>query len=144
MTKTMAQHDKEIQEMEERFGGRWQELCLDPINVASAQALDLLWQDIILSRDPNYGDWEYPGQAYRHLLAEYRDIKAMNGRLADRLKYLAQQIEDFADSEVMCPFCRAVGDTSHHKSCLVTESRAAATHLSQAGKRPLDAQGESQ
>ncbi len=26
MTKTMAQHDKEIQEMEEKFWGKWEEL----------------------------------------------------------------------------------------------------------------------
>ena len=142
MTKTMAQHDKEIQEMEKKFGGKWEELCLNLVNVPSAHALDLLWKDIILSRDPNYGDWEYPGQAYRHLLAEYRDLEKMSQRLSDRLKYLAQQIEDFADSDVMCPFCRAVGDTSHHKDCLVTESRAAATHLSPIGRRLLDAQGE--
>lgn len=140
MTKTMAQHGKEIQEMEEKFG----DLGEDMFNSACGGALDMLWKDIILSRDPNYGDWEYPGQAYRHLLAEYHDLQAMNGRLADRLKYLAQQIEDFADSDVTCPFCRAVGDTSHHKDCLVTESRAAATHLPPVGKRPLDAQGESQ
>jgi hypothetical protein len=42
----------------------------------AAQAIDDLWRDIILARDPNYGTWEYPGQAYRHLLAEFKELIA--------------------------------------------------------------------
>jgi hypothetical protein len=42
----------------------------------TADALNKLWQDIILKRKPDYGDWEYPGQAYRHLLTEYEELKA--------------------------------------------------------------------
>lgn len=42
--------------------------CDDPLN--------LLWNDIILKKYPNYGDWEYPGQAYRHIVAEFNDLSA--------------------------------------------------------------------
>lgn len=42
---------------------------------ASTQALDRLWKEIILSKYPDYGDWEYPGQAYRHIKAEFDDLK---------------------------------------------------------------------
>ena len=38
-----------------------------------AQALDDLWKATILARNPSYGDWEYPAQAYRHLLIEFRE-----------------------------------------------------------------------
>lgn len=86
MTKTLAQHDAEIKEMEEKFGGKWEELCLNLVNVPCGHAIDLLWKDIILSKDPNYGDWEYPGQAYRHLLAEYRDLQEENRRLREATK----------------------------------------------------------
>jgi hypothetical protein len=43
-------------------------------NDACGDALDKLWKEIILLRMPNYGDWEYPGQAYRHLKAEFDAI----------------------------------------------------------------------
>ena len=42
-------------------------------NTPCGDAIDLLWKEIILAKDPKYGDWEYPGQAYRHLKAEYDD-----------------------------------------------------------------------
>lgn len=35
--------------------------------------LNWLWRDLILSRNPNYGDWEYPAQAYRHIICEVND-----------------------------------------------------------------------
>lgn len=76
MALTLEEQDEQIRAMEEKFGGKWEELCIEIINVPAAQALDLMWRDIILSKDPNYGDWEYPGQAYRHLIAEYRELKA--------------------------------------------------------------------
>lgn len=35
------------------------------------EAIDRMWQDIILANRPKYGDWEYGGQAYRHILVEH-------------------------------------------------------------------------
>lgn len=45
-------------------------------NDACLDALNLLWQDIILAHNPDYGDWEYPGQAYRHIKAEHDEALA--------------------------------------------------------------------
>jgi len=45
-------------------------------NTPCGDAIDLLWKEIILAKDPKYGDWEYPGQAYRHLKAEYEELQA--------------------------------------------------------------------
>jgi hypothetical protein len=39
-------------------------------NSPCGDALDKLWQDIM---PHDYGDWEYPGMAYRHLKAEFDD-----------------------------------------------------------------------
>lgn len=49
-------------------------------------ALDLLWQEIILKNNPDYGDWEYPGQAYRHIKAEYDDVVKQRDNLFAALK----------------------------------------------------------
>ncbi len=68
-------YDAKIKEMEEKFGGKWEELCLDLINTPSAYALDSLWEKIILARRPNYGDWEYPVQASRHIVAEWEEME---------------------------------------------------------------------
>jgi hypothetical protein len=54
----------------------------------AAQALDDLWRDIILARNPAYGDWEYPGQAYRHLLAEHRDVAQERDALREEIAEL--------------------------------------------------------
>lgn len=40
-------------------------------NEAAAGALDKLWNEIILANHPNYGEWQYPGQAYRHIRDEF-------------------------------------------------------------------------
>ena len=47
---------------------------MNELNMASADALTCLWEDIILLRKPDYGDWEYPGEAYRHLMIEIGEI----------------------------------------------------------------------
>jgi hypothetical protein len=39
-------------------------------------AIDLIWRDVVLSRKPNYGDWDYGGMAFRHVVAEVREIEA--------------------------------------------------------------------
>lgn len=49
-------------------------------NEPCGDALDLLWKEIILSRNPNYGDWEYPGMAYRHLKAEFDSVRHHTAR----------------------------------------------------------------
>lgn len=57
----------------------------DPAFNPCADALDLLWRDVILAHKPEYGDWEYPGFAYRHLLAEFNDLRARVAQQADEL-----------------------------------------------------------
>jgi hypothetical protein len=54
-------------------------------NTPCGDAIDLLWKEIILAKDPKYGDWEYQGQAYRHLKAEYEELQA-------RVKLLEAQV----------------------------------------------------
>lgn len=51
-------------------------------------ALDRLWKEIIVARRPNYGDWEYPMQAYRHILAEFKEAVAERDRLAESMQYI--------------------------------------------------------
>ena len=48
---------------------------IDAINIPCSHALDELWDKVILKRKPNYGPWEYPMQAVRHILAEIEEIK---------------------------------------------------------------------
>jgi hypothetical protein len=59
----------------ERIG---KELCDELAEVVSndacGHALQKLWDEIIVARSPNYGDWEYPGQAYRHIKAEFSAV----------------------------------------------------------------------
>ncbi len=40
-------------------------------NAAAADALNWLWKDIILSKYPEYGEWDYPNQAARFIKEEY-------------------------------------------------------------------------
>jgi hypothetical protein len=49
---------------------------LDARSDASGDALNCLWKEVILAKAPDYGDWEYPGQAYRHLIAEFNALRA--------------------------------------------------------------------
>lgn len=48
---------------------------IDRMNIPAVNALDCLWREVILKRKPDYGPWEYPGQAYRHIMAEIEEIK---------------------------------------------------------------------
>jgi len=50
-------------------------------NGPCGDALDALWDDIILAHKPNYGEWEYPGMAARHITAAFYDLRADNARL---------------------------------------------------------------
>lgn len=62
-------------------------------NDACADALDKLWREVILSHRPQYGDWSYPGEAYRHLKAEFDDLRkesaSSNGELKSRIECLS-------------------------------------------------------
>lgn len=66
-------------------------------NKPSADALDLLWKEVILAHKPNYGDWEYPGQAYRHLLAEFNDLRLALSAATARGLQLAAELERAAE-----------------------------------------------
>ena len=90
-----------------------------------ADALNLLWRDIIIARNPKYGDWEYPGQAYRHLLAEHKEVieraekaEAEAARLRAAVKGLADRWRDHADK-----------DGDHTTDFIDTCMRAAADEL---------------
>lgn len=50
-----------------------------PEDNPAAQALDDLWKDIILRDRPDYGNWEYPGMAYRHIKAEFDELRRIAG-----------------------------------------------------------------
>lgn len=57
------------------MSGEQQNPAPHPEDNPAADVLDKLWQEIILKQNPDYGDWEYPGQAFRHLKAEYVDLR---------------------------------------------------------------------
>lgn len=59
---------------------------------ATGWAIDLLWQEIILAKNPDYGDWDYAAQAYRHIKAEFDELlkernEAMEALLPFRTAY---------------------------------------------------------
>jgi|SRR6185436_4023210 len=64
-------------------------------DVPCAQALNDLWLAIILKHKPDYGDWEYPGQAYRHLLAEFTELRAERDALRARADQLTTSYERY-------------------------------------------------
>lgn len=63
-------HVQRIEELEESLAKHRSEVTND----ACGDALQKLWDEIIVARRPNYGDWEYPGQAYRHIKAEFEEL----------------------------------------------------------------------
>lgn len=78
----MEEQDKKIKEMEERLGQPWQTAVLEMINAPCADAINKLWEDVIYAqRGRDYGTWQYPGQAYRHLWAEYQDMQTQREKL---------------------------------------------------------------
>lgn len=54
---------------------------MDGRNQAAANALDKLWKEILEKEYPDYGDWEYPGMVYRHIVLEFKSLKAENKKL---------------------------------------------------------------
>lgn len=71
----------DLADAEERAEKNWERQ-----NLPCGDALDKLWKDILLARNPNYGDWEYPAQAYRHIRDEFNDqekvVAALRAQLA--------------------------------------------------------------
>ena len=58
-------------------------LAASTSNDACGDALQKLWDEVLVAHRPTYGDWEYPGQAYRHLKAEYEAIRKAAKELAE-------------------------------------------------------------
>ena len=57
-------------------------------------AIDEFWRDIILKRKPTYGDWEYGGMAYRHIMCEVEEmVKEATEAERDRAKGLVEALE---------------------------------------------------
>lgn len=68
-------------------------------NDACGDALQKLWDHIIVARRPDYGDWEYPGQAYRHIKAEFDQVyDALAGvmKLIDEGALVRSMSDEFA------------------------------------------------
>lgn len=99
MSDQLEDIDAVIKKAESDFGRSFKEL-VDLVNVPCGNAIDLLWRDIIWARDPEYPDWEYPGQAYRHLLAEYTDLKKENERLKGLMSGRKIESEDELDEAI--------------------------------------------
>jgi hypothetical protein len=59
-----------------------------------ADALDKLWRDVILVHKPKYGDWDYPGMAYRHLLAEFNELRGKLAGAQAELQQLRQEAHE--------------------------------------------------
>lgn len=47
---------------------------LEEKNYACGDVLDKLWKEYVAD-DESYGDWEYPGQVYRHIKAVLEDAQ---------------------------------------------------------------------
>lgn len=91
--------ERKILAMIDEFGYTREELFAI-VNTPCGNALDKLWRDIILKENPNYGDWEYPDMAYRHLLAHYVGLANENKLLRqqnERLELLAFPFIEVSD-----------------------------------------------
>jgi len=76
-------------------------------NCACGDALDSLWKEILINH-PDYGDWTYPGEAYRHIKAEFDDLRKQLAeaersvaRLLDERDELIQHLVDHNIHECM-------------------------------------------
>ncbi len=72
--------------------------------------IDELWQAIIVKHSPDYGDWEYPAQAFRHLVAEVdfvrerlADAEKARDEQAEAKRVLAQEISEWRLAHVCSP-----------------------------------------
>ncbi len=82
MATMLEENDKYLETVEKLYGASFKEI-FDVVNAPCGEALDLLWRDVILSKHPDYGDWEYPGQAYRHLAKEFNEMRQEIDALKD-------------------------------------------------------------
>lgn len=91
-------------------------------NDACGDALEKLWQEIIVARRPKYGDWEYPGQAYRHLKAEYDELRkqvaALTADNAALLQAHADEVKRLREAlgprgKARCPECQGTGEVEY-------------------------------
>lgn len=73
METAVEENDKYIQTIEKLYGASFREI-FNVVNAPCGEALDQLWREVIISKHPEYGDWEYPGQAYRHLAKEFEEM----------------------------------------------------------------------
>jgi hypothetical protein len=74
-------------------------LELETRNYACGDALDLLWRDIVYARrGEDYGSWEYAAQAYRHIMAEFNELKNERDQLLALTRAWEAQ-SDMRDSE---------------------------------------------
>lgn len=90
--------DDEIHALKKRIATLEQEIeqerkAGEQRNTACGDALEKLWQEIIIAKSPDYGEWEYPGQAYRHLKAEYDDQQKRIAELKNRNVELLEQVK---------------------------------------------------
>ena len=89
-------------------------------NGASAQALNELWKKIILEKSPNYGDWEYPMQAMRHIVCEFSDLNNEIARLKALLEHSKTQLEYDELQAENAKLKKALKRYGHHDSPCAT------------------------
>lgn len=90
----LKKQEEKIKQMELKLGEDWRVAVLDLINVPCALALDDLWKKIVIANQgEDYGDWEYPAQAYRHILIEYEELKEKYNKLVKELEKTCQDYD---------------------------------------------------
>ena len=70
---------------------------IDKLNVPCANAIDELWKRVM---PKDYGDWEYPGFAMRHLNAEFEDRSKYMG-LLNQIAFNACMVVDIPQGDPM-------------------------------------------
>src|SRR5262249_53455088 len=70
---------------------------IDRINAPCAESIEWLWNEWMLKRKPNYGPWEYPAQAMRHVLDEFREVEAALAEARARVVELEKLLQDMLD-----------------------------------------------
>lgn len=89
----MDEGDEKIKAMEVKLGESWQTAVLEIVNAPCAHALDRIWKDLF---PDEYGEWEYPGQAYRHIMAEIDHLRKQR----DGWKQIANAYARMVDEQI--------------------------------------------
>lgn len=105
MQSAVEEHDEYLKTIEKLYGASFRDI-FNVVNAPCGEALDQLWREVILSKNPEYGDWEYPGQAYRHLKKEFEELR--DAAAAIRLQTLGEA------ARATCGEC-GKGKTVHKK-----------------------------